>query len=552
MKKNILLTISLFVFTFCFGQEEMTTVWESKMEHKTLYAGTGSEDRGVSYSASDKKMTVFSNKDGSVVWSKPFKEMAPKLRKIDELIPFWESDCVFLFDRKLGKDQIAVIDLKSGKLLWNTDKYQNVSEATIHYAPDQDGFAIVMTKGLVKKSTLVFIKAKTGEEVWETEKLTGVIGFTHKTDDGKYVVLNYAPSGLQFILAGFKSQIMKMDFESGDILWDSPYMGVWRKKVVTKEKVGKVEFKEGKIFLLNDGLQVFDEKTGSTLWSASYNFTPSQVVGKPAGTVLAFGVYGAVADPLIIGRDVYVLEMSNKKNQKLKKYDINSGRLLWTSPEIQKAKAIPNMYVINDVVVLQIGGAVECQSITRTKDAEGNFTTHYNVYYKNVKPTGIQAFNSDSGKKLWDSEKFKKGITNMIPAGDDILICSGKALYKYKSGEDSQVYEINLNEDGIGLAELILSYEDQVIIVADKGISSHNISDGALKATAKYKKSFMESTEKNKLIMKTAKADIACYNLDTIIYKQFKAKKGALTELSLDSKFVYVYEKKVVTKLSTD
>ena len=551
MKKNLISTVFLFLSIVAFTQEEMSIVWEKKMDHQLQYRYTGHEGE-VSIGASDKVVTAFNNDDGSIVWSKPFKEVAPKLRKIDEFIPFWESGCLFAFDRKLGKDQIAVIDIKTGDLLWNTDQYQNVSEETIHYAPDEDGFAIVMTKGLVKKSTLVFVKARTGEEVWETEKLTGVIGFAEKTSDGKYVVLNYAPNALQFIMAGFKSQIMKMDFNSGDILWESPYVGLWRKKVVTKEKVGKVKFREGKIFLLNDGIQVFDEKTGTTLWAAAYNFTPGNVVGKPPGNVRAFGVYGAVADPLIVGRDVYVMEMHDKKNQKLKKYDINSGRLLWTSPEIKGAKAIPNIYLFDDVVTLQIGGAVECQSITRVKEADGSITIYYKVYYKNVKPTGVQAFDANSGKLIWESERFKKGITNMVKAGDDLIVCSGKAIYKMNAKSGKDIYEVDLKGDGVGLTEAIIPYNDQIIIVADKGVSSHNVSDGKLKASAKYKKSFMEEMVDNKLIMKTEGADIACYDLNTIKYKQFKAKKGATTHMSWDSKYVYVYEKKVVTKLKTD
>jgi len=52
--------------------------------------------------------------------------------------------------------------------------------------------------------------------------------------------------------------------------------------------------------------------------------------------------------------------------------------------------------------------------------------------------------------------------------------------------------------------------------------------------------------------MKTAKSDIACYNLDNIQYKDYNAKKGAVTHLMEDGKYVYVYEKKSLTKLSTD
>jgi len=46
----------------------------------------------------------------------------------------------------------------------------------------------------------------------------------------------------------------------------------------------------------------------------------------------------------------------------LKKYDRRSGKLLWTSPEIPDARAIPGIYTHGDKVILQIGGQVETQA----------------------------------------------------------------------------------------------------------------------------------------------------------------------------------------------
>ena len=51
------------------------------------------------------------------------------------------------------------------------------------------------------------------------------------------------------------------------------------------------------------------------------------------------------------------------------------------------------------------------------------------------------------------------------------------------------------------------------------------------------------------IVMKTEKADIACFDVNTCKYKEFKAKKGATTTLSKEGDFVYVNEKKVVNKL---
>lgn len=38
---------------FTRAQDDMPVVWESKMDHKIQYNGTGTEERGYSYAASD-------------------------------------------------------------------------------------------------------------------------------------------------------------------------------------------------------------------------------------------------------------------------------------------------------------------------------------------------------------------------------------------------------------------------------------------------------------------------------------------------------------------
>src|SRR5436190_749320 len=114
-------TLLLLGLRLC-AQEDMSTVWNIRLDHRIDHTGTdpNAGDDNLSYAASDKEMTVFRNKDGSVVWTKAFKDMAPRLRKIDELIPFWESNTVFLFDRRGGNDVVACIDLPSGNTLWTT------------------------------------------------------------------------------------------------------------------------------------------------------------------------------------------------------------------------------------------------------------------------------------------------------------------------------------------------------------------------------------------------------------------------------------------------
>jgi outer membrane protein assembly factor BamB len=387
--------------------------------------------------------------------------------------------------------------------------------------------------------------------LWSTTKFKGVVGkYVYNPEDRTMVTVNFIPGGLAAFFTLFKNQIAKIDLKNGDILWEATYLGRADRKVWTKEFVYELDVKDDKVFLLLAGMQVYDLNTGANLWSAAFDFTADGLVKGPQGT-RKMGVYRAVAQPVIDGDDIYVLDMTSKKNQYVKKYDLHSGKLLWTSREIKGARAIPGMQVVGDKVALQIGGKVEVQYYRVYKAGE-DMIQEWGVYFPDVKPFGVQALNTSDGSLAWESEKFKKGITNGISFGDKHIICSGKALYSLDVATGKDNYEIPVSKGGVGLAELIMPFEDDVIIVVgEKGVSTFSASSGELLNTGKYKKSKLEARDNELVVMKTDKADIACFDVNTCKYKEFKAKKGAITSLSKDGEHVYVYEKKVVTKLKT-
>ncbi len=546
--KPLLTTAGLLVATGLLAQEEMPTIFETKLEHKIEHTGTGTEDRGYSYAASDKEITVFNNKTGGVRWTGRFKDLTPNLSKVDELSPFWESNVLFLFDRKTGKDQIACLDLSDGRLLWTTDKYQNVTDENVVYIPELNGFAISL------KDRLVWILSRTGEEKWSTDKFKGVVGKYVITGDSKLVMVNFVPGNLAALFSGFKNQIVKIDLTNGNILWDNTYVGRAERKVISKDFLYDLDVEGDKVVLRMNGMQVYDLNTGANIYTAAFDFTPEGLVGKPAGAK-KFGVYHAVADPVIVGDDLYVLDMSNKKSQYVKKYDKNSGKLLWTSPEITEARAIPNMYVVGDRVLLQIGGNVEAQAYIYKRESDGQggwtITEEWRVWHPNVKPNGIQAFNTGDGSMVWDSERFRKGITNAVVVEDKFIVCSGKELYSMDIATGAEKYVVPVAKGGVGNADQIMTYKDMVVVIGDKGVSTFNTRTGEPVAMGKYKKSDLEDMEGDRMILKTAGADIACFDLDDCTYKQFKARTGAITSMSTDGNFVYVYEKKNVTKVGT-
>lgn len=531
------------------AQEDMSQVWTTRLEHRIEHTGTDPNpgDDNVSYAASDKEMTVFRNTDGSTVWTKAFKDMAPRLRKIDELIPFWESNTVFLFERKGGADVVACIDLNTGAALWTTEKYSKLEEDNVIYLKERDAFCISTKDGLF------YIMARTGEEKWSSKVFTGAVG-KYIIDGDDMVCVNFVGPGLAALFSGFKNQIARIDLNTGAVKWENTYVGRAERKVVTRKFVYDLKLESNKVFLMLNGIQVYDYATGQQQWSAAFDFTPEGIVGAPAHAK-RFGVYGAVAEPVVDGNDLYVLDMQNKKSQYIKKYDRMSGKLIWTSPEIKEARAIPGMWVADGRVVLQIGGMVETQAYIywRETESDGSVTIHeeWRVDYRNVKPLGLQAFNTTDGSLAWDSERFKKAITNCLLEDGRLYVCSGKALYciDHKTGAD--IYEVPLGDDGISLANRILPYKDMVAIIGEKGVSTHKRSDGSLVKGNKYKASGMEAQHEDMVLMKTENSDIAAFDLDDCSFKQFNARKGAVSTLSYDGQYVYVYEKKDVTKLRT-
>lgn len=541
MKKSALFIISVFIASITIqAQEEMPVAWTKQYDHKAEWVGTGLEGEGeVSYISDQKDITVFKTSDGSVVWTKRFKDLAPKLRKVDELIPFWKSGCIFLFEKKGGKDQIAVVDLKTGELLWNSDRYKNLSDQNVIYLKETDAFLLSLS------DRIIYIKARTGEEMWESTAFVGSVG-AWDVRDGHMVALNILPNGFAALFKGFKNQIAKIDLSNGDIVWSSAYIGVAEKKVITKEPIFDLEVNGDKVIVRLNGIQLYDYKTGAQLWAAAYEETP-KVIGAPAGAK-AFGVYGAVAEPLRVGNDLYVIEFNKKSDQKIKKYDYNTGKLIWTSPEIKKAKALPNMYVVEDKLIVQIGGVVETQAYIRRKTSDG-YEEQWIVDFQNVKPNGLQAFNTSDGSLAWASEKFKKGITNAFVDNEILYVSSGKEIYSinYKTGD--VIFEEDVKNGGVGNAVEILPYKDKIVVVGAKGVSTFGMKDGKLLNANKYKKAGVMEIADNIMLMVTPKNDFAAFNLEDCSYTEYNAKKNSQQSLSEDGRFVWVYEKKDVTKL---
>ena len=166
-RKTIALGLILSFSSVLYAQkvEEMKTVWEKKLSHDFDVTGVD-ETNGIIHGSNDKNFSTIKESDGSIIWSQKFSDIFDNIRKVDLQIPMYEAKAIFLFDKKMGKDQMVVVDMESGKMLWNTSKYQGIEDADeIVYIPEMKSYAIVT------KDALTMVKARTGEELWSTKTM---------------------------------------------------------------------------------------------------------------------------------------------------------------------------------------------------------------------------------------------------------------------------------------------------------------------------------------------------------------------------------------------
>ncbi len=127
----------------------------------------------------------------------------------------------------------------------------------------------------------------------------------------------------------------------------------------------------------------------------------------------------------------------------------------------------------------------------------------------------------------------------------------------FKSGKEK--YEIQLGSDEIGLAEYIVNpvtlsgniSKDNVIIIGEKGISSHNMSTGSKVWAVKTKKGEFNGIYGETIIFDTKEGDYFSIDANSGNAKFFDSRKNSKSEVTEDGKYIYVFEAKSILKVST-
>ena len=198
------------------------TVWESEFGNKATRLAVNNND-GSYILGTDDNSAALLNGEGKLIWNGDYKNITTnKTNKCEYQYVIWKDNggYLFLFDeRKLGTDRVAVIDIASGKELWNSELYQNLLPKgtksddgadqgeleTVKYIYELDAFLIS------QKASVILVKANTGEKIWETNRFKGGVGkYIYDAKKNEIIMVNFKPTALGALFAGFKNQMVKL------------------------------------------------------------------------------------------------------------------------------------------------------------------------------------------------------------------------------------------------------------------------------------------------------------------------------------------------------
>ncbi len=568
-----------------------TPVWNGTFANKATHYANASPDGEYLLGTDKKNICLLDGKTGEVIYAKKFKEATRRIISPSYQMVYWDAGILLLLIDKGGKDIIEAVDIKEGKSLWVKDNFKfpkakkNTSfEDFVIYIPEMKAFAVVT------REYMQMLEARTGKELWKTTRLKGTIGsHLYLPEEQELLMVNYSPTWLSGLFKGFKNQFLRMDAKTGRVIWEAVYSGRVKKELATKKPIVKIQKKGNKVLLRLAGLQMFDYKTGQKLWEAVYDQELSKIAWKYArnypnkdGRLWAAEIYGAIADPLITDKYVYVVVSDrpkgvNKGNEAVRakwveKRDAETGKVIWTSEKIKGAKALPEIKLVGDKLILQIGGYVNLQAIYDDgyPVKAGNATIIIYVRQKAnkyvwLRKVGLQALDVNTGKIAWKSERFKKQITDILVDNGKIYTASANTFYCFDAKTGNPVYEGDLNAAKVGGGLFAFDRGDNVAIVGSKGMAAFNKKDGSIKwSTEKFRG--VESYIKvgDNVFLQNKREDLACVDLNNgeilgiAAVKKAKYRKTAEfaadspfnggVDMTEDGNYIFTTNKKKVTK----
>lgn len=335
------------------------------------------------------------------------------------------------------KDKVEFVNVKTGDVIWS--KAFDITGK----AKDFDCM-ILKNYNLVKlitgKDSEIYLSTSTGEEITDPEnyydkksalKNTTKSTFIEIPDKNMYVLMKRKESGVFNVLwlggkapDSWKVTLSAYDKTNDQLLWTKDHNVPAVFDDITYESFARISYSGGKIFIEHDpllstknGLTVIDVANGEKIWGCYYT------VCEVKGLINYIYTPHPSPSPIIYNNKAFVV---NKINNKLFCYNPENGEKIWESVKFSDTQKIPSINTQDGLVILTFGApAKKIKQTESTNQYCFSYSTNFKrvqcigygkdrkqrvsqYIYDNKDIYGLTAYDSETGKIIWDSKSIAK------------------------------------------------------------------------------------------------------------------------------------------------
>lgn len=389
--------------------------------------------------------------------------------------------------------EFSMVDGTNGKILWTfnaKEKFgiKSVEDWTFLFAKEGEPVEVIYKKPKEELKTTIYLDSKSGEitnsynESTLKDKTNKINRSRNRT---RFATSAYDEESNTYVDLYFKDKLLKNSYagNSFDVTvkaslnynWETPI----KVRAVTHinrlllssndpDIMMNVMIKNGKVFIIYEGITVLDLKTGHVLWNTTFDLVDAGMTSQEIGKAPL---------PTVDKDAVYICDLS-KGEKVIKKLDINTGTLIWKSEKLDNDEVVSQLSIVENTLIAKFGGSI--RKAKSVYNANNGATTQIakNVYEGK---SDIRVYDANSGKTLWTAEKmfsedkFSKSECSILLNGNNLIACSPKFLYIVNptTGEIKSKTEVGKE---IGKPEYIFEYNNNFILKGEEGIASFNLS----------------------------------------------------------------------------
>jgi outer membrane protein assembly factor BamB len=199
------------------------------------------------------------------------------------------------------------------------------------------------------------------------------------------------------------------------------------------------------------------------------------------------------AKPLVIGQSIIVADLT-KGNKTIKKIDLNTGNVIWTSEKLSSGDGVPVIHVNNNQLICQVGGIIERQEYLAGMGANSSSVCKAFAYLTD--DNDLLVLDIETGKTIWNAEKhfkqykdkFKHLALSKLVNNELVVVTDKNALLL---DANSGVLKKSLSIEDMNIGELKYAFNmpgQDIFLYGEEGVA---------RITTQVEKKYAVNTKKN-------------------------------------------------------